>query len=179
MKMSQMFPSKYLGKDDVSSPFTATIADVRMEKLKSDGEDEVKPVLHFVDDQVKPMILNKINSMTLEAAYGDDSDLWRAKPIEIYVDKGVMFGGKMIGGVRLRLPQGFNLQPRANGHATPPAKVFTFDQAVAELANVGMSRDDLIAKIKGQGFTGWNSVRDTPTVQAMLEGGPVSEEIPF
>lgn len=103
MKRSDAFPAKYLSKDDVPSPITAVIADVAVEDVNGDHGKERKPVMTFADS-VKPLIVNNVNWETLENAYGEDSDDWRGKPVEIYVDPSVMFGGRRVGGVRVRIP---------------------------------------------------------------------------
>jgi hypothetical protein len=175
MKRSQVFPSTYLGKDDVPQPFTATVGVVRLETIKGDGGEEEKPVLHFTGEQQKPMILNSTNWSILEEAYGEESDGWQGKPVEVYVDPGVMFAGRRVGGVRLRIPSPFA------GLFAPTNGVWTMEQAVAECAKVGISRQQLADALKAEGKTGWLPSRDTPAVQQLIlrtkhEG---NEEIPF
>ena len=104
MKRSEAFPSNYLSKDDVAAPLTATIAGVKPVVLKGENGDEQKPVMYFAGE-VKPLIVNNANWMTCEDLYGEDSDAWIGKSIEIYKDPNVMFGNKRVGGVRLRAPQ--------------------------------------------------------------------------
>lgn len=104
MKRSDAFPSRYISKDDVQNPVVAIIDTVRFDTIKGDSGDEDKPVVYFRGD-VKPMILNNTNWMTIEDAYGQESDDWAGKPIEMYCDPGVMFGGKRVGGVRVRIPK--------------------------------------------------------------------------
>lgn len=121
MKISQMFPSKYLGKEDVPHPITVRIEQLTREEV-SDGNNskEEKNVLWFSDD-MKPMILNRGNAETIGGLYGDDSDAWIGKSIELYVDPSVMFGSKRVGGLRVRAParggSGFGPAPApsANG----------------------------------------------------------------
>lgn len=111
MKRSEAFPSKYLSKDDVVMPIVATIRAVHPEMLKGDDGDERKVVMEFEGD-VKPLIINNTNWMTLEDAYGEDSDAWLGKMVELYKEPAVMFAGKRVGGVRVRIPAG-----NGNGHA--------------------------------------------------------------
>jgi len=109
MKLNEMYPSKFMSKDD--APVVATIKNVVREEIKGDNGNEMKNVVHF-QGNVKPMILNKGNAVMLTEAYGDDSIGWHGKPVEIYLDPNVMFGGKRVGGLRVRVPQG--------GGAAPP-----------------------------------------------------------
>lgn len=68
---------------------------------------EKKPALvtrNEDSDEVK-VILNKENLRTLIDAFGEDSDDWRTKTVEAFFDKNVSFGGKRVGGLRLRVPE--------------------------------------------------------------------------
>ncbi len=104
--MNEMYPSKWLSKDDVPTPTRAVISRVTREEIKGDNGDELKNTLYFQGDTLKPMILNRGNAETLCLLYGDDSVGWHGRPIEVYVDPSVMFGGKRVGGLRLRAPAG-------------------------------------------------------------------------
>jgi hypothetical protein len=104
MKANDVFPSKYLKKDDAQKPLRLTVASVVIEDVSTDDGKEKRPVMHFDGDH-KPMIINRGNWTVLEEAYGDDSDDWEGKPVEVYVDPNVMFGSKRVGGLRVRIPE--------------------------------------------------------------------------
>ena len=123
MKRSEAFPSRYLGKDDLPQPpgsMAATIQDVRMESIESDGRNVDKAVMYFASKEMKPLITNTTNFMACEEAYGDDSDNWAGKPIELYVDPGVMYAGKRVGGVRVRIPASTTKARPAPATSGPP-----------------------------------------------------------
>jgi hypothetical protein len=104
-KIAQMLPSKYLKKEDVESPLLLTMAEVSQESIGQGDEMEDKWILHFLED-VKPMVLNSTNMRLIEMATGsDDSDHWVGKKIVAYNDPNISFGGKIVGGIRLRAPQ--------------------------------------------------------------------------
>jgi hypothetical protein len=105
MKLDQMFPSKYLNKNDLAAPVRATVARVTIEELQSDNGREEKPVIHFMGD-VKPLILNRTNADAIASYFGDDSDHWTGKVLEVFFDPSVRMGNKAVGGVRVRVPQG-------------------------------------------------------------------------
>ena len=106
-KRSDVFQSNYLGQDDLGSPTVVVIHEAVMDKVKDDdGRPQDKLVLHFKADKLKPWIVNSTNWQTIEDSYGDDTDGWIGKPIEVYVDPNVMFGKKKVGGVRVRIPTG-------------------------------------------------------------------------
>lgn len=104
MKRNDAFPSRYLSKADIPAPVVAVIASVANEPLGQGQAQEVKPVLSFTGDSPKPMVCNASNWDTLEGLYGEESDNWTGKRIEIWVDPTVMYGGKREGGLRLRAP---------------------------------------------------------------------------
>ena len=104
MKRSDAFPTKYMSKDDVKAPVIGVIARVVNETLGQGDDQEIKPVMYFSSGPEKPMVVNATNWMSVESIYGDESDNWTGKPIEVWVDPSVSFGGKRIGGLRLRAP---------------------------------------------------------------------------
>lgn len=172
MKRSDVFPSSYIGKDDVQSPVIARIKEVIQEMVSGDDTKENKPVMHFADSNLKPMILNTTNWTVCEEAYGLDSDDWTGKPVEIYVDPSVMYAGKRVGGVRLRIPNG---QAHSNIGALAPAKeVWGFAQAIEKVGVHGITREQLVAKLKENGITGWQSETCTPIAMQMCD-----DAIPF
>jgi hypothetical protein len=94
----------YLKKEDLpETGVLLTIAECASENIApEDKPREMKWVLRFVGD-VKPLILNKVNITRLTAAFkSNDSDQWLGKQIVAYSDPDVEFGGKLVGGVRLR-----------------------------------------------------------------------------
>jgi hypothetical protein len=150
MKRSDAFPSKYISKDDVTTPFTAVIDSVHMATLQVDEKEETKPAMSFRGD-VKPLLLNNINWMMLEDMFGGDSDSWIGRAIELYVDPNVMYGGKRVGGVRVRA---------ARQHTA-----FTnLDEATRYVFDNGIDPEDMKKALDGRGFKGFNSKRDSDFV---------------
>jgi hypothetical protein len=167
MKRSQAFPSNYLGKDDVQAPRVCVIDHVSMVTLKSEHGEEEKPALFFRGD-VKPMVLNNTNWITIEAAYGDESDNWRGKAVEVYFDPSVMFGSKRIGGVRLRIP---TQRTASNGQH------WTLAQAIAACEAGGVSKQELVAAIRAKGHANWLPERDMPLAQQLIADKQVAEPL--
>ena len=138
MKVSAKGNSRFLSQEDVPEEgFTAIIKDVRVEALKSNRGDEDKYVLYFTAG--KPMVFNVVNRQTVIASYGDDSDNWLGKPVEIYVDPNVYMGGERTGGIRVRIPRPAApapkppppVKPAANGTPQAPRKVYTIEEKQA------------------------------------------------
>lgn len=62
--------------------------------------------LHFRELD-KPMILNSTNGQIIAKITGsEESDDWDGKQIVLYHDPNVSFGGKLVGGIRVRAPKG-------------------------------------------------------------------------
>ena len=96
--------SKYLTKDDVpESGVDLTIRGFKTESVKGDHGDESKVVLYFVEQGYLPMILNQTNSKRIGISTGCASaGEARGKKINVYCDPMVEFGGKIVGGLRIR-----------------------------------------------------------------------------
>ena len=102
MKMSDMFPSKYLRAADIPAGREVPFSIESVEMVPIEGEDELKPCLYF-RNQKKGLVLNKTNGLTLAAAYGDDSEAWPGRVVAVYATT-TQFGGKLVPCVRLRIP---------------------------------------------------------------------------
>jgi hypothetical protein len=79
---------------------------VRIKSINGErvGRDkELRPVLHFTDPHVKPLILNKTNWTTIRNALGPPKN-WPGAQIEL-VAKSVEFGGETTLGTRVKVPQ--------------------------------------------------------------------------
>lgn len=118
MKMSSAFPSRYLQANDLppGRSVLVTMADVKIEDIAGDDGREDKPVLYFQGKQ-KGLVLNKTNANTIADAYGDESDHWYGKPVEIFPTE-TEFRGRRVACLRVRVPRS---QPPANQPAQPPA----------------------------------------------------------
>jgi len=100
MKISNAFPSDYLKAADLQGGrYTMTISQVTIEKI---SETENKPVIHFHNTN-KGMVLNKTNAMNLTILYGDETDNWIGKQIELFTTV-VPFQGQNVQAIRLTAP---------------------------------------------------------------------------
>tara|TARA_R100001086_G_scaffold211513_1_gene127492 strand:+ start:61 stop:438 length:378 start_codon:yes stop_codon:yes gene_type:complete len=95
---------KYLKRESVTAEGEVhkVIKCVEEEINSSDGGSETKWILYLSD--LKPLIMNATNIRRCLAAFGGDSetDNWHGRQIVVYDDDSVEFGGKVVGGVRLR-----------------------------------------------------------------------------
>src|SRR5262249_33315590 len=96
--------NRFLAKTDVGDGLVVTILDVTKENIASPGQPPEERVLLTLKG-VKPMTLNSTNARQISKIVGSqESDDWVGKKIELYNDEDVEFGGKTIGGLRVRAP---------------------------------------------------------------------------
>ena len=105
MNINDLKQSKYLKQTDVNPPILATIAGLSQENVAPDGDEEIKPVLHFKED-IKPMVANWTNLQLLAEFLGEETDAWAGKQCVLFNDPNVSYAGKRTGGIRVRAPKG-------------------------------------------------------------------------
>lgn len=88
----------------------AIIHNCQPEQIGQGADQKTMLMLDLVSKQgqawPKRMPLNKTNTLTLVAAFGDDFGLWPSKAVEIWAEN-VMFSGKIVPGLKI--------QAQANG----------------------------------------------------------------
>lgn len=143
MKLNDLFPSSYLKKEDVPFPTQAVIRQVMQDEINGDHGKELKAVLHFTGN-LKPLILNKGNAVTIAEVYGDDTSAWTGKTIELYNDPSVMFAGKRVGGIRVRVPsQRAQPQPIQNSFISTAQPNGRWDLHDGQRATLNISQEEL------------------------------------
>ena len=102
--VNQMIESKYLKQSDVDGEVEVTILKVgQLNVAREDQEPEMKWAIRFQEFK-KPMVLNSTNIQLLSKACGsEESDEWVGQKVTIYADPNVSFGGKLVGGLRVKL----------------------------------------------------------------------------
>lgn len=92
MKLTEMYPSKYLSADDIDDEVQVIIANLKFEKMKdNEGKEQDKPVLWFLKVD-KGMVLNKTNAERIASMYGDETDSWNGKRITLCKEMVTAFG---------------------------------------------------------------------------------------
>ncbi len=100
MKISETYTqTKALTAADVNQPTLKIIGSVAAEIIRS---GPAKPVAWFTDGT--KLILNQFNAFELATWYGDDTDQWTGKPVELY-PASTMYQGSMVACIRVRQPQ--------------------------------------------------------------------------
>lgn len=103
--INQMIESKYLKQSDVDGEVEVTITKVgQVNVAREDEQPELKWAMRFAELK-KPMVLNSTNLQLLAKACGsEETDDWIGKKVVLYADPNVSFGGKLVGGLRIKLP---------------------------------------------------------------------------
>lgn len=119
--------SKYLKKEDVESDKLVTIVSYDKVDLSRDNEPtKIRWVLNFKELD-KPLVLNKTNGNRIAKITGQsDFDDWIGERIVLYNDEMVEFGGKLVGGIRVRAPKRQN--------KLTPTQQQQYDEAAGPLA---------------------------------------------
>lgn len=100
MNIDSAFPGTYLKASDLQGQAArVTIAKVVMEDI---GDDH-KPVIYFQGKE-RGLVANKTNANTIKIAYGNDTDQWIGKPIELF-EALVDFQGRQVAAIRIRIPR--------------------------------------------------------------------------
>lgn len=105
-KTSQMIESKFLKKEDVETPRLLTVEGCAQHNVAKQGaEPEMKWCLSF-EEEDKPLVLNSTNIQLCQRIFGsDDTDDWTGKRLVLFADPNVSYGGKLVGGIRVRAPK--------------------------------------------------------------------------
>ena len=128
MKISEAYPSKYLRTTDLAGkPCVLTITGCDMQTY---GDGTTAPVIGFRGTE-KMLGLNKTNAGTIAALYGDETEDWVGKPIEVFPTE-TDYQGKRMPCIRVRRPQSAPAmvpasQPAQGGYAPLPTDEPPFD----------------------------------------------------
>lgn len=127
MKMSAVFPSKYVRAADLNGKtVTLTIQKCVMEEMMNHSkEKERKPVLYF-RNATKGLVLNRTNGMIIANLYGDETDEWVGRKISIYPTKVKAFGELQDA---IRVKEEVPAQPKPVAQATMVTEASEIDDA--------------------------------------------------
>ena len=106
MHIGALKQSKFLTRADVGRGMLVTIRGVHQENVAKEGApEELRYCLQF-DETEKPMVLNSTNGQIIAGIIkSEETDNWTGQKVVIYDDPNVSFGGKLVGGIRVRAPR--------------------------------------------------------------------------
>jgi hypothetical protein len=94
------YPSKYLRAADLNGgSMIVKIIDAVIESIGLEKERKLVLLL----EGGKQLVLNKTNARYIASHYGDDTEGWKNKEIELYVTP-VDFQGRTFDSIRVRIP---------------------------------------------------------------------------
>lgn len=107
MHISQLKQSRFLTRGDVGQGILVTIREIFQDNVAKEGApEELRWCLQF-DEHEKPMVLNSTNGQLIAGiTKSEDTDHWVGHKIVLYDDPSISFGGKLVGGIRVRAPRG-------------------------------------------------------------------------
>lgn len=119
MKTSDMKSSQFLKQSDVGNGMLVTIAGVSQHNVAQQGADPEMKWCLDVEQSDKPLVLNATNIQLLERiCENDDTDFWVGKQVVLYTDPNVSYGGKLVGGIRIRAKRVATSAPAKPGPTT-------------------------------------------------------------
>jgi hypothetical protein len=108
-----MIESKYLKKEDVGDGTILTIAGYANENVAPENQPaEHKWVLTF-EDHKKGMVLNTTNTQSLQELFGSSPSAAIGQQVMVYTDPNVSYGGRRMGGLRIKAATRRTVQPRS------------------------------------------------------------------
>jgi hypothetical protein len=101
VNVNDTYPSKWLRAADLQDQEkTLTISDCSAEYFGQGDDAKEQIVVHFADDNIKPLGLNKTNAQTIADVFGPETDDWIGEQIVIYPTE-VDFQGKKTPAIRI------------------------------------------------------------------------------
>jgi hypothetical protein len=105
-KISEMKESKFLKQIDVGVGMLCTVAAVTQENVAKQGADPEMKWCLVLEESDKPLVLNSTNIQLCAKVFNsEDTDDWTGKKVVLYIDPNVSYGGKIVGGIRVRAPK--------------------------------------------------------------------------
>jgi hypothetical protein len=124
MNVNQIKQSNFLTKHDVGKGTLVTIkGDVFQQNVAKEGAPEEHKYCIAFDELEKPMVLNSTNAQLIAQITGSqESENWNGHKLVLYEDPSISFGGKLVGGIRVRAPRQPTTRPVPSGIRPPAPK---------------------------------------------------------
>lgn len=119
-QVSEVYGGSYLTDVDLAGRmYSLTIEAVAVEEV---GDERQRKLVVAFKGAQKNLVLNKTNASTLVSAFGDDTDSWLGRFVEVFTVP-TTFGGRSYEGIRVRavVAQTSQLQAPAAGPVGVPA----------------------------------------------------------
>jgi len=103
-RIHEMLERKFLAKEDCGEEGTVvTIKSFERVNVAMDDQPPEHKWTMLFKELPKPLVLNATNLQLCEKIFNsDDTDHWVGKKLVVYSDPNISFGGKLVGGIRVR-----------------------------------------------------------------------------
>lgn len=161
-KIGEMKNSRFLTQHDVGEDGrVVTVQSVDQQNVAPENQPrELKWVMHFEEEWAKPLVLNRVNTeLAAKILKSDDTDDWAGKQLVAYQDPTINYGGKVIGGIRLRAVRstdksGASEEPEAPAPKASPADAITGDNFGDVKVHVGKCKGQALRDLTPEQVTG-------------------------
>lgn len=107
-----MSESKFLKRIDVGSGKLLTIKECTQENVAKEGQPAEMKWCVFFEETDKPLVLNRTNGELIAMITNKrNSDDWGGSKVVLYDDPSISYGGKLVGGIRIRAPKNRQAPP--------------------------------------------------------------------
>ncbi len=131
-KLNDIKDSNYLTKEDCEPAIKVTVLHCDEEDVSMANQPARMKYVVYFKEQAKGMVLNLTNFQRIVSICGkEDTDDWEGVQVTLYNDPTVDFGGKLVGGIRVWVPQ-----------QTPPGIASAQSPQQPEITNPGYVGDD-------------------------------------
>jgi hypothetical protein len=121
--LESMYGSRFLSVSDVGERKIRTkILKVHKEELRKDDGTKRWRLVLSLESLDKPLVVNATIKDLLVAMLGRVPSKWVGASVGVYVDPTVMFAGKRVGGIRLRVLAAFQAKPTPKTAPKPAPK---------------------------------------------------------
>lgn len=108
MNINDMKTSRFISKTDLPAPPNGLIVTIRAIGQENVAMPDAQPEMKFtlmIKELPKPFVLNITNANAIGAIVGsEETDDWVGKQVEMYYDPTISMAGKIVGGIRMRVP---------------------------------------------------------------------------
>lgn len=105
-KVNDIKDSNYLTKEDCEPAIKVTVSHCAEEDVSMANQPAKMKYVVYFKEQSKGMVLNLTNFQRIVSLCSkDDTDDWQGVQFTLYNDPTVDFGGKLVGGIRVWVPQ--------------------------------------------------------------------------
>lgn len=114
MHISALKKSNFLTRAECGRGILVTAKNITQENVAKEGASEELRYCLYFDELEKPLVLNNTNAQIIAGiTHCEDTDGWTGAKLVLYDDPNVTFGGKLVGGIRVRAPRIPQAKPAA------------------------------------------------------------------